>query len=126
MGSAIFFNEEREESFSSQNSSFVPTLVQREGLWNVTFDGAVCKEGAGAGIWMQLPDWEKLNYSFKLAYECTNNEAEYEALMLAIQILKDFQVKKVLIRGDSKLVIKQLQEEYQARHPRMRSYKNAI
>jgi len=55
---------------------------------------------------MQLPDGGSLSYSYKLAYECTNNEAEYEALMLAIQILKGFQVKKVLIHGDSKLVIK--------------------
>jgi len=75
---------------------------------------------------MRLLDGEKLSYSFKLAYECTNNEAEYEALMLAIHVLKGFQVKKVLIGGDSELVIKQLQGEYQARHPRMRSYRNAI
>ena len=52
LGSAILFNEEGEEGFSLQNSSFIPTLVQLEGLWNVTFDGAVCKEGAGAGVWM--------------------------------------------------------------------------
>ena len=55
-----------------------------------------------------------LELSFKLAYECTNNEAEYEALMLAILILKDFKVKKVLIRGDFELVIKKLQGEFQA------------
>lgn len=61
---------------------------------------------------MQLPDGEVLSYSYKFAYECTNNEAEYEALMLTIQILKGFQVKRVLIRGDSELVIKKLQGEY--------------
>ena len=44
--------------------------------------------------------------------------------MLAIQILKEFQVRRVVIHGDSKLVIKQMQGEYQARHPKMRSYKN--
>ena len=72
----------------------------------MTFDGAVCKERAGAGIWMQLPDGEVLSYSYKFAYECTKNEAEYEALMLVIQILKSFQVKKALIHRDSELVIK--------------------
>ena len=92
LGSAILFNEEEEKRLSLQNLTFVPTLVQLEGLWKVTFDGAVCKEGAGAGVWMQLPNGEILSYSFKFAYECTNNEAEYEALMLAIQILKVFQV----------------------------------
>ena len=75
---------------------------------------------------MQLPDGEVLSYSYKFTYECMNNEVEYEALMLAIQILKGFHVKRVLIHGDSELVIKQLQGEYQAQHPRMRSYRNAI
>ena len=44
--------------------------------------------------------------------------------MLAIQFLKYFQVRRVVINRDSELVIKQMQGEYQARHPRMRSYIN--
>ena len=92
----------------------------------MTFDRAVCKEGVGAGIWVQLPGGGALNYSYKFTFECTKNEAEYDALMPAIQILKSFQVKKALIHRDSDLVIKQLQGEYQAQHPRMRSYINAI
>jgi len=67
-----------------------------------------------------------LNYSYKFSFEYTNNEAEYEAFMLAIQILKNFQVKRVVIHGDSDLVIKQLQGYYQVRHTRMRSYKNVV
>jgi len=35
-----------------QNYSFVPTQEHLEGLWNVNFDGAICKEGAGAGMWV--------------------------------------------------------------------------
>ena len=31
---------------------------------------------------------------------------------------------RVVIHGDSELVIKQMQGEYRARHPRMRSYRN--
>jgi len=126
MGSTIFFNQWKEEKFSLQSAYFAPTQKQLEGLWNVTFDGVVRKEGAGAGVWVQLPGGGALNYSYKFAFECTNNEVKYEALMLAIQILKSFRVKKVAIHGDSELVIKQLQGDYQARHPRMRSYRNVV
>ena len=42
----------------------------------MSFDRAVCKEGVGAGVWMQLPGGEVLSYSYKFAYECTNNEAK--------------------------------------------------
>ena len=61
---------------------------------------------------------------FKLAFDCTNNEAEYEAMMLEIHILKDFQVRRVVIDGDSDFVIKKIQGEYQAKHAGMRSYIN--
>jgi len=44
--------------------------------------------------------------------------------MLEIQILKSFQVKRVVIHGDSELVIKQMQGEYHEIHPRMRIYRN--
>ena len=54
-----------------------------------------------------------------------NNEAEYEAMILAILVLKELQVKRVVLHGDSELIIKQMTGEYQARHPRMRSYWNA-
>lgn len=58
MGSTIFFNEGMEERFSLQNSSFMASQRHLEGLWNVSFDGAICKEGVGAGVWVQLPDME--------------------------------------------------------------------
>ena len=46
--------------------------------------------------------------------------------MLAIYILKDFQVRRVVIHGDFEMVIKQMLGEYQDRHPRTRSYRNDI
>ena len=78
-----------------------------------------------AGFWVRPRRGRDLNYSYKLAFDCTNNEVEYEAMMLAIQILKDFQVRRVAIHWDFDLVIKQIQGEYHARHPTMRSYRNA-
>ena len=51
-----------------------------------------------------------------------NNEAKYGAMMLAIQVLEEIQVKRVVLHGDFELVIKKMTGEYQARHPRMRFY----
>ena len=65
-----------------------------------------------------------LNYSYKAAFDCIDNEEEYEAMVSEIQIIKDFQVRRVVIHGDFELVIKQMTGEYQARHHRMRSYRN--
>ena len=58
-------------------------------------------------------------------FPCTNNIAEYEALLLGLQLLKQLQAQKVTILGDSELIIKQIKGEYSARNPRLREYWNA-
>ena len=44
-------------------------------------------------------------YSYKLIFECSNNVAEYEDLLLGLHALKDLGAKRVQIFGDSKLVV---------------------
>ena len=65
-------------------------------------------------------------FSYKLYFDCTNNVAKYEALILGLHILKRMKVEKVYIYGDSELVINQVNHIYQAKHPRLRSYKNLV
>ena len=86
----------------------------------MSFDGAVIKEGAGAGVWIRPPSGEFDFLSYKLYFDCTKNVAEYKALILGLRALKDLQAKRINIYGDSKLVIKQVQGIYQAKHPRLR------
>jgi len=43
---------------------------------------------------------------------CSNNEAEYEAMVAGLEMLLELGAKDVEIRGDSELVIKQLTKEY--------------
>ena len=92
----------------------------------MNFDGAVSKEGAREGVWIRPPSGEPKLLSYKLYFDCTNNVAEYEALVLGLRALRDLQAKKIDIYGDSELVIKQVQGSYQAKHPILRSYKNLV
>ena len=65
-------------------------------------------------------------YSFKLVFYCTNNGVEYEAFILGLNILKDLREKRIVLHGDSKLIINQVKDIYQTKHPKMRSYGNAV
>ena len=78
----------------------------------MSFDGAVNKEGAGAGIVIKPPIGEPKFFSYKLHFKCTNNVVEYDALVLGLKVLKDLQIQRINIQGDSKLIIKQVQGEY--------------
>eukprot|EP00253_Pinus_taeda_P009965 PITA_09965 len=97
------------------------------------FDGSVGEEGVGIGIWIGnpgfLPNKGVSNVrvcSYKLAFDCSNNEAEYEALIAGLKIFKKLNAKRILVYGDFELVIKQVKGEYQAKHPRMRAYRNVV
>jgi ribonuclease HI len=91
------------------------------------FDGVVSKEEAGAGVWLHNHKSRySENHSYKLSFQCTNNIAEYEALMLSLKLLKKVGAKQIMVRGDSKLIIKQIKGEYATKHPRLRAYRNVV
>ncbi|XP_024156147.1 uncharacterized protein LOC112164144 [Rosa chinensis] len=67
---------------------------------------------AGVGIVLENPAGDRFSYSFQLTFQCTNNQAEYEALIIGLEVLLEMGVRDVQIRGDSQLVINQLLEKY--------------
>lgn len=80
--------------------------------WELKFDGSSTETSAGAGIVITSPKGIKTALSFNLNFQCTNNQAEYEGLVIGLEILKDLGAKDVLIKGDSQLVLRQLSGEY--------------
>ena len=55
-------------------------------VWKIHFDGAKSRHGVGAGIILISPSGEEKCFSFHLEFEATNNVAEYEALLLGLDI----------------------------------------
>ena len=49
--------------------------------------------------------------SYKLAFDCSKNEVEYEALIARLKILKKQVAKNILVYVDFKLIIKQVKGE---------------
>ncbi|XP_050222165.1 uncharacterized protein LOC126672259 [Mercurialis annua] len=70
------------------------------------------ERSTGAGIIIRSPTGAKTALSFKLDFKCTNNQAEYEALVIDLEILQSLRAKNVIVMGDSQLVLKQLSGEY--------------
>ena len=86
----------------------------------------MAKVGAGAGVYIISPIKDFKGLSYKLTFECTNNVAEYEALLLGLHALKDMGAKRIQVIGGSEIVINQVNHSYQTRHPRMRDYRNEV
>ena len=91
----------------------------------MNFDGSCTKKNAGAGVWLHNTETNYAeNHAFKLDFKCINNIAEYEALILGLNLLKKIGAQRIVVHGESELVIKQLNGEYTAKHPRLRAYMN--
>lgn len=60
--------------------------------------------------------------SYKISFDFSNNEAEYEVLIVGLKILRKINAKRISVYVDFELVIKQVKGEYQAKHPQMRAY----
>jgi ribonuclease HI len=95
-------------------------------MWSMIFDGAISRERVGAGVWIKPPRLATKMCSYKLSFDCTNNMDEYEALVLGLKALKEMGARRITIHGDSELIINQVKGIYQAKHPRLRAYQNAM
>ena len=57
--------------------------------------------------------------SLRLDFSATNNEADYEALLVGMTMVQKMGGKAVVVFSDSRLVVGQIQGELEARNPRM-------
>jgi ribonuclease HI len=63
-----------------------------------------------------------LKYAIQLNFPATNNIAEIEGLVTSLRLTKEFGIHQLLIRGDSQLVAKQVQKEYDYNNDKMVEY----
>ena len=57
-----------------------------------------------------------LPFSFVLSEPCSNNVAEYQALIASLQMALDMKILYLEVYGNSKLVINQLLTHYEVKH----------
>ncbi len=82
---------------------------------------------AGVGIVICAADGTSIVTLGRYIGRATNNVAEYTALITAMQEAQKLGANKLLIRGDSELVIKQMRGEYRVKNPGLKAlYDRAI
>lgn len=58
----------------------------------------------------------------KFQFKTTNNESEYEAVITGLQLYKTPETKKVKLKIDSKLVVRQIIGEYECKDANIMLY----
>jgi ribonuclease HI len=109
---ADFIVEHRDDSIGSVD--IVP--------WTLFFDGSVCTHGCGIGLVIISPRGASFEFAYTIKPYATNNQAEYEAVLKGLQLLKEFEADAIEVMGDSLLVISQLAGEYECKNDELRAY----
>jgi len=98
--------------FVTQHCSSVGSLEVAPTLF---FHGSTCDQGAGIGIVLISPRGKKYEFSLPIVATSTNNQAEYQALVKGLELLREVRADAIEIFSDSMLVINQLAGVYECR-----------
>ncbi|XP_050290277.1 uncharacterized protein LOC126728512 [Quercus robur] len=100
--------------------------TQDGSFWRVYVDGAANQRGAGLGLVLISPKEVIIEKSLRLGFSATNNESEYETLIMGMSMVQKMGGKAVKLFSDSRLVVGQLRGELEARDPRMQGYMDRV
>lgn len=89
-------------------------------------DGSKMLAGSGAGVVLISPKGDRLSYVLQIHFATSNNEAEYEALLYGLRMAMSLGVQRLMIYGDSDLVVNLVMKERDIHSPAMTAYCNAV
>ena len=67
---------------------------------------------------------EAFYYSYRLDYQCTNNIAEYEALILGLNLAIDKGVTYLRVKGASDLIVSQVLLKFATKNEKLKKYRD--
>jgi ribonuclease HI len=86
------------------------------------FDSSLKLEGAGTGVPLISPKGEQLKYILQIFWKVSNKESEYEALLRGLQLTISLSIKRLLVYGDSVVVINQVNNSWDRNKENMDAY----
>ncbi len=67
--------------------------------WTLFFDRSVCTHGCGIGLVIISPRGASFQFAYTIKPYATNNQAEYEAVLKGLQLLKEVEADAIEIMG---------------------------
>jgi ribonuclease HI len=124
----VEFTTEWTDPFTDELPEVESTLPGEEapGLWVMHFDDAFNLPGMGAGAVLTSPSGDKLFYAvqlcFKPEHKVSNNIAEYEGRPASLRAANALGIKRLIVKGDSQLVVNFLNKSYTPKDEHMAVY----
>jgi ribonuclease HI len=94
--------------------------------WTVFCDGSWGTFDAGADAVLVAPSKFRACYAARLDFSCTNNIAEYEALLLGLRKLKAMGIRRAILKTDSQVISGHIVKSSKARDPKLEKYLDTV
>ncbi|XP_070014212.1 uncharacterized protein [Nicotiana sylvestris] len=94
-------------------------------VWTLFMDGSSNVKSSGLGVVLITPSGEPLRQSIRTV-PLTNTEANYEALVVRLELDRGLGFKVIEIKCDSQLVVNQLYRIIDTREERIQQYLNMV
>jgi ribonuclease HI len=94
--------------------------------WTIFCDGSWGTFGAGAAAVLVAPSKVRTCYAARLDFSCTNNIAEYEALLLGLRKLKAMGIRRVVLKTDSQVISGHVDKSSKASDPKLEKYLDTV
>jgi ribonuclease HI len=108
-----------------------PQQLRMETIWTIHYDSVGCHAGTGAAAIITSPTGLKYRYATRLrlaleSEKCTNNIAEYEAVILGLHKLRALGVTTCIVKTDSKIVADQIEKDCSAKELVLMQYLSVV
>ena len=94
--------------------------------WSIHTDESSNKQAKGAGIILLSPEGDTVECMVHLDFPTTNNEVEYEALVVGLDLAKAAGAANVVIYCNSQVVTNQVNGDYEYKGERMKRYLDQV
>ncbi|XP_058070988.1 uncharacterized protein LOC131220027 [Magnolia sinica] len=95
---------------------------RKVGEWTLFFDGATNSKGSGVGAILYSPNDVPIPISRRLAFQCTNNVAKYEACIAGLRDAIILNVKKLRVFNDLQFIINQTNGDWRTKDEKLIPY----
>ena len=83
--------------------------------WSLHADRSSNRQAGGTGVVLHSPEGDEIACMIRLDFPKTNNEAEYEALVIGLDLIKAIGAVSVVIHCDSQVVTNQVNGDYECK-----------
>ena len=75
-------------------------------IWRLSMDGAANTQGSGASLILTSQDVIDVEYALRFGFQASNNEAEYEAVIVGLNLAHSIEADQLEVNNDSQLVVR--------------------